>query len=673
MFKILDINSPAMDYMPVKAEESEIYNRVDADLSSVQEFFYDKAIERNRNFDFYANRQWTETELWDHARQHRFAYQFNEIANKIDHLIGVQVQTRMDTKAVARERGDEAVAAADSFMLKWVEQVNDFETTKTEVFTDGIVGKAGWALTRWETEDISHGYPVIERVPSSEIFYDLCSKEADKSDARWMARVMYKDRMEVAEMWPDKQKEIDDLPNAVVSGSPGNSRLRLFSTFERRYLNRASNVFKGRDLIEIIEHYEKIRSSEYVIEDEIGGGSTTFDDKRDAEEFYRGLIEAYTDNGENLINPDSSPRVAFFENPKDVFVQAIIVGGRVFRYDVMATPFFPYTPYFAYHHDGDIWSMVDNLISPQILINRFFSQWDYQVGASAKNLMTVMPTMFPKDFPMERLREELSKPMSIIPVSRHDAIDFKPNVPVNPELFQGIGWGVARMNDYAGGRNVLGLQENAAESGKAVQARAEQGGLGRIPLFDKLRKFHIGVMEKVLWYIHNCMPASQIIRVLGRDADAQYTPLDGSVLNTLAEIKIDITVDETIKSDSMKERWLQYVRDFVLSVPEVPVEFKMRLFLEYAPLPEGKKDELLKMIPFWQQYSQQQADVQKKSKLESEVMDSLYKRMIKQEQTRGEELKTAKDEATKQERGLAAELKKIEQTKQEAARMSASI
>lgn len=671
MFKMLDINAPAAEYLVqptngIDIDAGALYDRVNADLESVQDFFYEKAIERNRNFDFYANRQWTEKELYDHERQHRHPYQFNEIQSKIDHLMGMQVQTRMDTKCIAREKGDEAIAAALSHLVKWVEQVNDFESTTTDVFMDGIVGKAGWALVRWEIEDISHGYPVIERVPSSEMFFDLCSKRSDKRDARWMARVLYKDRMEVIEMFPDKKEEIAGLTNAWTSGSSGHGRFKLFSSFERRYMNRTSNNFAGRDLIEIIEHYERIKVCEYIVEDEIRGATMRFDDEIDATSYYQGLIDVYTENGENLINPDASPRVAYFENPKESFIQTIVVGEKTFVHDVISTPFFPYVPFFAYHWDGDIWATADSLISPQILVNRFFSQWDYQVGASTKNLMTVMSSMMPKDFPVERLREELSKPMSVIPVLRHDAIDFKQNTPVNPELFQGIGWGVQRMNDYAGGRNVLGLQENAAESGKAVQARAEQGGLGRLPLFDKLRKFKIGVIERVVWYLKNCMPSSQIIRVLGSDPDTKYTPLEDSVLNTLSEIKIDITVDETIKSDSMKERYLQYFRDFIMAVPEIPVEFKIKLFLEYSPLPEGKKDELLNLLPFWQQFQQQNNKVQKEQKLQGEVQDSLYKKMIKEQQLRAEEAKEAESQTMKQERGLETELKKLEQLKQEA-------
>ena len=121
-------------------------HKVLADIANVTGFFETVYLKARRNIDFYANRQWTENEVAEHSSQNRKAYVFNEISHKIDHIVGMQMQTRMDSKVLPREKGDAKKAELIQHLLKWVEQNAVIEQVESAVFADGIIKGSGAAV-----------------------------------------------------------------------------------------------------------------------------------------------------------------------------------------------------------------------------------------------------------------------------------------------------------------------------------------------------------------------------------------------------------------------------------------------------------------------------------------------------------------------------------------------
>lgn len=642
--KVLSIESPVRKYINEPDQTSKILERVRNDFESVEQYFNDKNEQRKQNLDFYAGRQWSDAEITAHEEQNRNPFVFNEIQHKVDHLIGTQTQTRFDVKVMPREAGDEEPAQLLNSLVKWVEQVNNLEYIEKESFMDMLIGGGGVAQVRWEMEDIDRGYPVIEKIPANEVFWDANSKIMDLSDARWIGRLTYMSRMDAIELFPEYEEEIQKA-NATYRN--GTNFARLVYTHKQEEVFDQIKDEESRELVEVVEYYERAKIYLYVVHDDIAGKSLTFDNYKKAKAYYNGLIDKYTETGELLIHDDGSPKIGLVTNSTNAIFQTIIVGDQVISYEQTALHDFPYVVGFGYFHEGDYWGFVDSMIDPQILINRFFSQWDYQVGASAKNVVTVVPSLLRRDYGMEYLREELSKTAPIIPLLRHDALQFQPNQQVNPELFQAIQFGISRMTDYAGGRNALGLQENAAESGRAVIARAEQGGLARLPLFDQLRFFRLQLTYRIIWYLKNFMPPQQVIRIIGQDDRVSYVELDDQTLKTLRELKVDVLVDEAVKSDSVKERYFQQFKELFQVMPGLPPEIVTKIMLEFSNVPRSVKEEIINSLDFYKTYQQEQAEQQKMAKLENSVKDSLTKRQIKEEMMAQEELTKAKQETEK--------------------------
>jgi hypothetical protein len=218
------------------------------------------------------------------------------------------------------------------------------------------------------------------------------------------------------------------------------------------------------------------------------------------------------------------------------------------------------------------------------------------------------------------------------------------------------------MNDYSGGKNAMGLQENAAESGRAVLARAEQGGVSKLPLFDALRRWRMQITQRVVWYIQNFMSPKQIMRLIGEDRDVHYIELDDSLLNTLKEIKIDVIVDEAVKSETMKERNFQQILQFS-QLAGLPPEIAIPIYLEYSSLPETKKDEIRGQMEFYQQYMQTQAQQANEQKIMEEVERSMQKKQVKDNMMYGEEVAKSGEEVKRQEKELMSRSKNLQNMK----------
>ena len=418
----------------------------------------------------------------------------------------------------------------------------------------------------------------------------------------------------------------------------------------------------GRKLISVVEHYEKVREYKYTVSDDIKNETRAFDNKQEAEGYYNALIEEYPKLDESLLLPDGTPRVALIQDLVDVVYQSIVIGREVVSYEKTALPFFPYDAFFCYYVEGDYWGYVEKLLDPQRLVNTFFSQWEYQLGAAGKNVTTVVSPLVGK-LGAEYVRREMSRTAPVIEVKDHGALRQWPNNPVNPELYQGIMFGIERMMDYAGGKNALGLQENAAESGRAVIARAEQGGLARLPFFDKLRFWRISVTLKIVWYIKNFMTPGQIVRVIGADDDIAFVPVDEQLMATLREIKYDVIIDEVVKSESVKERQFQQMKELFGTIPGLPPEIISKILIEFSGLPQSKKQEIMSQLEFYQKYQQEKMEQAKQQKLEQQVTDSLIKKQLMETMQQQQELAEKEKEIDGQKKSVQAKLDKIEQAR----------
>ena len=570
-------------------------------LQEARPYFEERWRCYQRAFRFYKGDQWTQAEVRAFYQQHRKNYVFNEVASKVDHLMGVQRRTR--TAPVVRSRSPEQAHMADAMTdrLDVIMDLSDCEYVESDVFLDSLLAGYGAAAVRVDTE--VSGNIRIDRIPPYEVVWDGTATDRALTGARWLARSSVQPRQLAAERFPG-------FAHIIQRGGQGGLD-ELSVTPEPPQLWRRPR----HDEVRIIEFYERTKVRVWQVTDEIAGTTERFNTKAAAEDYHKGLITGYTLEGALVFDADGTSLIRTNEGTRNTIWQILIIGGELVLHRETSLPAFPYIINFCNFHDGHFWAFVDQLIDPQILINRYITQWDYQLGTSVRNAVTVMESLLRRGWKTEDVRRELSKTSPVLPVLSHGAVGTINGKSPDPALFQGVDMAMNRMVDYSGGRNYLGLTENAAESGRAVSERINASSLARYALWDNLRLFRRRLFTLVLWY-ELCLTT-------------------GDAPESLDAMELTISLEETAATDSQREREFSQMKELLQSLGGPP-EVAIKVMIELSSLSQSRKDELLSMLTFHQQYAQQQASKEEDAGIQRSVTKSLKRAALKhQMQTTG--------------------------------------
>lgn len=647
-----------------------IRRSVYADIDSVYEVFREKQEIAVENADFYFGNQWTDAQRAQIEQQDRKPYVFNEILDKVEHLKGTQMQTRLDVKILPRERADAPAADILNFIIKWAEQINNLEFIESAIFTDMLITGIGVATVRWDMSDMVSGYPCIERVPFNQVFWDGDSKEIDGSDAKWQCIIKQMRRKELKELLPEFASIINKAP-AGSSNSVGRFATPVQTTREKKLSMSSEEDLQNHDrgLVEYIEHYELRQVEKFIVVDEIKGVENEFDDLKDAEALFEGLVDEYSISElpeHDLLNPDGTDRISLQSINVYNAWQTIIIGNEVVSHIQTPLTFLPYVIFYCNFFDGEYTGFVERLKDAQTLINRNFSQLDYAIGASAKQLITIIPSMLQDKTKagIANTLNNITKQSANLIVQSHEAIRLHGNQPVNPELFANIQFGLSATERYAGGKNTLGRTESAAESGRAVIARAEAGGISKIPIFDNLRLGRKTLTEHLMWYIKNYMTAAQIVNVIGLDESLQYVDIDDGVMDSIREMRGDVTVDEAVKSESVRSRQFEQLIQFA-QIAGIPGEKILPAVLDLSELSESSKEKVEAAIETYNQYEQQKNQMEMLAK-EKQQVESQFRKEQLSEQLKHSQGVQQQMEEEKKLRDTNVELTKLQKAKAEA-------
>ena len=139
----------------------------------------------------------------------------NKIADKLQLLCGMERKARTDPKAFARTPAEEDRADAATQALRYIADDNSFPLVRSAVFNDMLVEGAGGAELGLEDDGQGGANVTITHVPWDRIFYDPHSRRLDFGDARYKGLVIWMDRDQLEEMYPDG----DDVIEASFSST----------------------------------------------------------------------------------------------------------------------------------------------------------------------------------------------------------------------------------------------------------------------------------------------------------------------------------------------------------------------------------------------------------------------------------------------------------------------
>lgn len=138
-----------------------------------------------RDRDYRDHHQWTREEISILNQRKQPIVVSNHVARKVDAMLGIETQSRVDPKAHPRTPRDEQSADMATKALVFVDDNTRFDAKRTEAFENLVVEGYGGVEVIVEEK---RGRPEIgiNRLRWEEIFFDPYSREKDFSDAAYM-------------------------------------------------------------------------------------------------------------------------------------------------------------------------------------------------------------------------------------------------------------------------------------------------------------------------------------------------------------------------------------------------------------------------------------------------------------------------------------------------------
>lgn len=181
-----------------------------------------------RDRDYYDGIQWTAEEVETLRKRGQPTLTINYLKDKVELLRGLERRQRSDPKAFPRTPTEDERADVATQALRYVADTNTFDETRSGVYENLLIEGYGGAEVVIEPGADGQAEIVIRHIPWDRLFTDPHSRQPDFGDARYLGIVLWMDREEALEHFPDAGEVVE----ATLSMSGGSG-----GTYDDRPLN----------------------------------------------------------------------------------------------------------------------------------------------------------------------------------------------------------------------------------------------------------------------------------------------------------------------------------------------------------------------------------------------------------------------------------------------------
>jgi hypothetical protein len=154
--------------------------------------------------------QWTSTEIDVLNSRGQPPITFNYCRRKVDLLCGLERKARTDPKAFPRTPAEDERADAATQCLRYIADDNDFQPLRSQVFNEMLVEGFGGVEVGLEDDGKGGCNVTLTQVPWDRIWYDPHSRQDDFLDARYKGIVIWMDRDQLYDTYPDAGDVVED-------------------------------------------------------------------------------------------------------------------------------------------------------------------------------------------------------------------------------------------------------------------------------------------------------------------------------------------------------------------------------------------------------------------------------------------------------------------------------
>jgi hypothetical protein len=463
--------------------------------------------------------QW-ETDIRNELKaQGKPAISFNEMKKFVNRICGSQRLTKIDEKAYARDdQSDPQVATIITDLLKYVRHVNNAEQSFSRAFRDEVITGQGWAKVEWNDDLDPEGEVYVTSVSPKRVYIVGDGERYDLKDRRGILEVIPMEEEEIIARWPDSSGEIKNLRYSVRE----QEEIPYAGDYDYAAVDGTitpAEFFDNETGKFLVLRYQKyVYKNVTFVVDPMTGKLTELD--VEGKELQQALALLEAEVGMPIQTITKKKRKV--DISYSVATVVLEEGPSPYKHNE-----FDLVGFFAYHDDGRITGIAQDLLDPQDEKNKRHSQMIHILGISAKGSYFTKANAFAD--PTDATRR-LGKTGQFIPVK--GAGPIKELIQPVETNFSAIGplvqlemMSTNEMKEISGIHDAaLGKVPNQVRSGIAIQELQQPSETIVAEFFDNYLQSRKIASDLMVSLMQQFYTQERRIRILGDYSENNLTP-----------------------------------------------------------------------------------------------------------------------------------------------------
>lgn len=573
---------------PAAVKSHDLDNEKNCELHGRLMSFYHQELSRqelNRKEqaeeeDFYDNKQWKDEDAAYLEERGQIPLVYNVIATMIDWVLGTERRMRTDFKVLPRRKDGGKQAERKSQLMKYLADVNRSGYDVSRAFADAVKVGVGWIEDG--AQDDSEGEPVYCRYESwRNMLWDSACTQMDLSDCRYVIRVKWVDEDIAVAIFPDRAGIIT---NSIDTGSrigiedDGDDPMDSQEDQREEYQNGVFDITHQRRRVRLIEIWYKAPIKDKIMR---GGDFTGEIHDEQSPGHKADITEGRAELMERTVH---RMHVAIMTGEGLLYV-----GKSPYRHNR-----FPFTPVWGKlrGRDNMPYGMIRNVKDIQVDINKR--------AAKALHILSTNKVIMEEGAveDLDAFTEEISRPDAVIVKKTGKELVINAERELAAGHLELMGRSISMIQQTSGVTDENMGRSTNATSGRAIQARQDQGSLATSGYFDNLRFARQQQGEKELSLIEQFFTEEKQFRITNMRGQPQYiTVNDGLPENDITRTKADFIISEadwnTTQRQAQVTELLAVIQQIAPVNPQVAMAM-LDLVVESMDIPS--REEIVKRI-----------------------------------------------------------------------------
>lgn len=510
---------------------------------------------------------------------------FNLIFNTVRWITGTEKRTRVDYRVLPRREDAVKQAEIKTKLLKYLADVNRAGFARSVAFESAVKSGLGWIECGIRSDEDEE--PLYYRAESwRNVWFDPHSIEPDLDDCRFLFREKWVDLDLAQAMFPKHKHALEAEAHSLTD--PSQQRADGASKYlygDEDIISTYSDVsdlaeMGVRPRVRLTECWYKVPTRCQVVKglDDLQGHS---------------LDGAIYDPADPVLSWAVQSELASVHDAIKLQMRLMIYCGDTLLSDG-CSPYwhnrFPFIPVWGYRRAADNapYGAIRQLRDPQDDLNKRRSK---ALLLLSTNQLIADDDAFDD---WDETISEVARPDGVIRHKRGAQVQIRSNASLAPMHVSLMDQDARYIQEVAGVTDEnLGRQSNAV-SGKAIEARQNQGYTSTSDLFDNLRLAIQLAGEIQLALVEQFYSEEKVFRLTGEKGQADFNQINTGPEDQITASKADFVVDEQDFRGTIRQAMFDQMMEMVLKLPpEIGLKLMVVAF-EMSEVP--MKEEFIRVI-----------------------------------------------------------------------------